>query len=144
MNPNVLNALLMGLNQEQVTELQQLLVYLGEKAGPDNPSGYLPEGSIASVINRASPAVRQKIAMLSDIVETPRHKPFEEKFSEADWFHRLGADVPSALNVKAALDGQEVAGKLQQRMGTDASLPQRELSRRELVEAAFNKHMGEE
>ena len=140
MNPNVLNALLMGLNQEQVTELQQLLVYLGEKAGPENPSGHLPEGSVAALLNRASPAVRQKIAMLSDIVETPRHKPFESKLSEADWFERLGADVPAALNVKSALDGQEVAGKLQSRMGTDASLPPKELTMRELLTAAVEKH----
>ena len=140
MDNNVLNALLMGLSQDEATELQQLMVYLAEKAGPGNPSGHIPEGSIASLINRASPKVRQKMAMISDIVETPRHKPFEDKFSEAEWFSRLGADVPSSLNVKAALDGQAVAGGLQQRMGTDADRPQQPLTMRELIQAAVEKH----
>ena len=142
MNSNVLNALLMGLSQEEATELQQLLTYLGQKAGPDNPTGFLAEGSVASVINRASPAVRQKMAMISDIVETPRHKPFEEKFSEAEWFRRLGADVPASLAVKGALDGQEVMSKLQQKMGTDADMPQKPLSDREILSAAYDKHTG--
>ena len=140
MDNKVLNALLAGLSQEEATELQQLLVYLGEKAGPGNPTGHLPEGSVASVINRASPAVRQKMAMINDIVETPRHKPFEEKFSEAEWFRRLGADVPASLNVKGALDGQEVMSKLQQKMGTDSDMPKKELSDREIIEAAMAKH----
>lgn len=137
MNPRVLNALLMGLNQDEVTELQQLVTYLGEKAGPSNPSGHMPEGSVASLINRASPKVRAKMAMISDMVEYPRTKPFEEKWGEDEYFSRLGMDVPASLKVKEALDGQEVMGKLQQRMGTDADMPQKELSRREVIAAAL-------
>ena len=144
MNPNVLNALLAGLNQDQATELQQLLIYLAEKASDGNPSGQMPEGSVASVINKASPAVRQKIAMISDIVETPRHKPFEQPFSEADWFDRLGFDVPASLKLKAAMDGQEVAHGVLERMGGgDSKLPQsKEPSLRELLQSAYESHGG--
>ena len=142
MNPKALNALLSGLTQDQATELQQLLVYLGEKAGPGNPSGEMPEGSVASVINKASPAVRQRMAMLSELIETPRTKPFEEPFSEAEWLRRLGADVPSGLAVKSALDTQEVMHGLQKSMGTDSQLPKQPPSMADLLSAAYDKHQG--
>ena len=130
--------LLQGLSPDEQQELADIVTYLGEKAGPGNPSGMMAEGSIASLLNRASPKVREKFMRLSEVLEVPRHLPFQPKRSEGQIAEDFGLDGATSETVKSALDGQHVAAGLQRRMGTDSQLPDREPTLRELLLAAHD------
>jgi hypothetical protein len=131
-----LAALLEGLNREQLQEFAEATDYLASLS----QTGNVPERSgIGEILNRLSPAVREKFQLLSNVLETPRTQPFAPKLTESDYARTFGFDPALTETVKASMDGQEVMGRLQQRMGTDQ--PSNEpLSRRDMVEAAMAKH----
>lgn len=131
------------LSADEKQQVQHLTQYLGEKAR--SPTGAMAEGSVASLLNQQSPRVRQAFARLNDLAETPRNRPFDQKLSEADHFGMLGLDPDSSTQIKAAIDGQYVASRLQDRLGTDAHNPDTsDLSQREILSAAYDAHTGEQ
>jgi hypothetical protein len=135
--------LLSKLSPADQVALGETLDYLQELAR--RPSGYTPEGSVAAVLNKQSPAVRGAIAAISGVMETPRNRPFQEKWDEHTNAEALGlADPEAAVHIKSALDGQEVMQSLQARLGTDADTPTNDapITNREALEAAFDFHEG--
>ena len=130
-----MSAILHGLNEQDAQEAVDLMDYCSERL--NNNGGYSPEGNAAAILNGASPAVRRRFQAASEFIETPRHKPFEQKRSEQQNMDLLGLDVPNASVMKDAIDGLYVAGKLQERMGVDkpdTSPP----SLRESISASFD------
>ncbi len=91
------------------------------------------------------PAVRNAFSQISELLETPRMEPFIDKWSEAQNASAMGLDPDAAVQVKAALDGSEVASRLQGRMGTDADRPDEPPSMRDQIEAAvsYQQNRGE-
>jgi hypothetical protein len=131
--------LLNGLSRPQLEEFADAVDYLTSLS----QTGHVPErGGIGEIMNRLSPAVRERFDLLSQVMETPRVQPFAPKLSEADHANAMGFDPDLSQTVKAAMDGQYVAGKLQQRMGTDAQRKPDPISRRDQVAAAWEKHDG--
>ena len=128
------------LTPDEQAQFADLLEYIQEFAGAGG-SGQIPEGSIGQLLNGQPPAIRKAFGMMSEIMETPRHKPFEEKWSEADWAEAGGLDPTTATNVKAALDGQYVMAGLQKKMPPDAP-SDAPPTRREQIEAALRAHVG--
>lgn len=144
MNPRQ-QAIVNSLSPPEREQLAQVLEYLGEKAGPGNPSGYMGEGSIAALFNRQSPRIQVALKAIDMFAETPRFEPFQPKRSEAERFHELGLDPETSVTIKAALDAQHVASELQSRMGNDADQPDTsEPSTRELLSAAADFYEGAE
>jgi len=139
MDNSAIQLLLQGLSPEEVQELVSIVDYLGEKAGPANPSGQMPEGSVASLLNKASPKVREKFLKLSETLEAPRHMPFAPKRSEGQIAEDFGLDGATSETVKSAIDTQEVMATLQRKMGSDASLPETPPTMREIMGAAYDK-----
>jgi len=131
-----LEQLTQGLNPDQTQEFVDALSYLTERL--DNDQGTSPEGTSAAILNRLSPAVRQRFQMLSEFIEQPRALPFQPKRSEAQNMDALGLDAYNGGIVKDSLDGLEVSGRLQQRMGTDRQRKQEPITRREMISAALN------
>lgn len=136
-NPAI-QTLIGHLNQSERNQVADLLDYMTSVA--TSPNGHVPEGSIATLLNRQSPRIREVFSTLSKGMETPRIAPFDHKHTEAEWAQVLGLDPTVAQSVKAALDGQEVAHSLQRRMGTDTSLPETPVSHKEVLEAAYDLH----
>ena len=135
--------LVKGLNPDEIFELQSILDYLGEKAdGQQNPTGQMVEGSVASLFNRASPAVREKLTRLVEAIDTPRHLPFTPERDEKTIAGDFGLDGDKAELVKSALDNQNVMASLQARMGTDKDLPRQPPSTKDLLAAAYERHTG--
>ena len=140
MDNSAIALLLKGLNADEVRELVSIADYLHEKA--NSQDGYMPEGSVASLLNGASPKVREKFLHLSEALETPRFAPFQPERSEAERAEEFGLDPNTTVTIKAAIDGQHVAHGLQKRMGTDAQLPRTPPSMTDLLSAAYDKHSG--
>ena len=136
-NP-VIQTLIGHLNQAERNQVADLLDYMTSVA--TSPNGHVPERSIATLLNRQSPRIREVFSTLSKAMETPRIAPFDHKHTEAEWAQGLGLDPTIAQSVKSALDGQEVAATLQKKMGTDTSLPQAPTTHREVLEAAYDLH----
>ena len=126
--------LLQGLSPQEVQELIDISDYLAERV----PAGQLAEGSVASLLNKASPRVREKLLQLSQALETPRYAPFQEKMTEGQRAAEFGLDPQITQVTKQALDGQAVAkGVLDRLGGGDSTLPQKEPSMRDVIEAAM-------
>lgn len=123
-----------GLNPDEQQEFMDVLNYLSERL--EFNGGQLPEGNVGALLNSLSPNVRQRFAAMSNVMETPRTRPFERKYSEAERADQFDLEPEDALTVKAALDGLEVSGRLQQRMGVDqpSNAPP---TRRESIAAAL-------
>ena len=120
-------------------ELLQTMNYLTEVAY--RPDGRSPEGSAAAIINKQSPAVRQAFAVISEVLETPRTRPFTEKWTEGQNAEEMGLHPETTTHIKSALDGQYVAHQLQERMGTDADTPtSNEPDTRDILSAAYDLH----
>lgn len=135
--------LLQGLSPDEVREFIDIVDYLGEKAGPSNPSGHLPEGSIASLLNKSSPNVRDRLRLLTDTLQTPRSMPFTDKLSEGQVADAFGLDPDAATTTLAALDMGDVIHGVQKKLGgTDADRPQEPLTMRDEIEAAMAAHGG--
>jgi hypothetical protein len=149
MTPNAMQAwsvLTSNMSQQDQQQLQDVLTYMHERAS--DPSGYVGEGSIPALINRQLPAVRNALAHISEAMETPRPRPFMEKFSEAQNADALGLDPQSSVTIKQALDTSDVlAGVIDRMGGSDADNADRldspELSRQEQIAAAFDLHSQE-
>ena len=131
-----LHALLDGLTHAEQIEFAQAVQYIDQRMS--NNQGQSPEGTIAAILNKLSPAVQEKFQLLSQVLETPRVAPFAPKMTQADHLEAFGLDPVHGGLAKDALDGLEVAGRLQQRMGTDANRKQGPLTRREQISAAFD------
>lgn len=140
MNNPAIQTLIGHLNQAERNQVADLLDYMTSVA--TSPNGHVPEGSIATLMNKQSPRIREVFSTLSKGMELPRIAPFDHKHTEAEWAQALGLDPNIAQSVKAALDGQEVAAGLQRRMGTDTSLPQNPITHKEVLEAAYDRHAG--
>lgn len=103
----------------------------------------LPEGSIAGVLNLASPEERQAMKASQQVVENFRESggrsmPFQEKKSLDD----LGIDA-NIRKVMDQHDTEDMTVRLNQRMGTptqDTSPP----SMRDAIDLAFTEHEGAE
>lgn len=117
MKQSPLNVLGEGLSPAEMIEFAQAMSYIDERL--DNNQGRFPEGSVGQLLNKLSPNVRDKFKLLSDVLETPRVAPFAPKLSERDYAEAFELDPDRTELVKGALDMQEVAGKLQDRMGVD-------------------------
>ena len=139
MTPSMQN-LIRGLTPAELQEMQDIVDYLTEKAGPGNPSGIMPEGSAAALLNRASPNVRARFSDLSQMLETPRTAPFMPKLDEGQQAQVFGLDPAQSVLIKGALDGQEVMARVNERMGTDATLPLQEPTTRDVIAAAMEAH----
>lgn len=137
MNP--LDELTANLTHAEKVEMAQAIQYLNESAdkGHTNESG-----GVSTVLNRLSPNVREAFKLWSEVVETPRTMPFTPKMSEADYADAFEMDPNKSQLVKAALDGNEVASRLTDRLGgpdrNKASPP----TLRELIAAALIRHQG--
>jgi phosphoribosyl-ATP pyrophosphohydrolase len=133
-----------GLSPAEQQELQDIAAYLSEHAATGGHD--MPEQSVARLFNQASPKVREKLARLSEALETPRFAPFQEKRSVADRAGEFGLDPQVTEMVKQGLDNNDVAAQLQRKMGTDASAqygqPDRPLSLKEQLAAALELHGG--
>lgn len=133
-NNDAIAMLTQGLSPDEMQELVDVLDYLGERV----PAGSLAEGSVATLLNKASPNVRNVISRVSNLMETPRHLMFQPKISERLHAELLGLDPQIAETTKSILDTQQVADGVMKRMGGgDSTLPPKELSRREVIEAAM-------
>lgn len=130
--------LLQGLSPDEQQELIDIATYLGEKAGPGNPSGHMAEGSVAALLNRASPKVREKFMRLTEAIDTPRFQPFQPKRSEGERADEFGLDPDITQTVKSALDNQDVMASLQRRMGSDRDMPDTPPTMREVMSAAYD------
>lgn len=136
-NNDAIAMLTKGLSPEEMQELVDILDYLGERV----PAGSLAEGSIATLLNKASPKVRTAISRVSSLMETPRMMPFSPKIPERLHAELLGLDPDTAEQTKAVLDTQEVADGVMKKMGGgDSTLPPKPISDREIIEAAMAKH----
>ena len=127
-----------SLSPPERLQLADLLEYLGEKA-TDNRGGYMPEGSVASLLNKQTPRIQAAIKAIDMFAETPRFAPFEPKLGEAERFVELGFDPQASVTIKAALDCQYVQGALEERLGRDEpddSPP----TTREVMSEAFDLH----
>lgn len=136
-------ALIERLNDDEKEEAADLLDYLSEKASKGN-SGIMAEGSIASLLNKASPKVREAFGTLSEMLETPRIAPFSPKMSERDHADALDLDPDQTELVKGVIDGQYVASSLLDRMGSDKDLPDEPPSTRDIIGAAYDAHTENE
>ena len=139
----ILDAAVDHLNLEELQEFADASDYLKEKAGSNNPSGHIAEGSIGRLMNSLSPRVKAAFQNISRTIESPRHRPFHEKFSETDQLVSMGFGHEAQM-VKDVLDVEEVAGRIQQDLGTDADLPEQPLTMRDNISAAFDAHSGEQ
>ena len=137
-----LQALVEDLNPQERQELVDAIDYLAEHARTG-----MPEGSVARVINGLSPTVRAKFELVSEMLETPRMRPFDPKMGNDEYADAFGADPRTLERIKQRMDAGDVAAGLQRRMGTDASLaygqPDKPLSLREQLAAAHKIHGGE-
>jgi hypothetical protein len=128
------------MSPQDQQQLADVLTYMHERAS--DPSGYVGEGGIPALINRQSPAVRNALSHISEAMETPRNRPFMEKWSEAQNAHAMGLDPDTSTTIKSALDTSDVLqGTIDRLGGSDADhaaqLDSPELSRREAIAAAF-------
>ncbi len=143
MTTPLLEAIVEGLTPEERQELQDAIDYMAEHAHTGTP-----EGSIARVVNGLSPNVRAKFELVSEMLETPRMRPFDPKMGNDEYAEALGADPQTLANVKNRLDSAAVVQGLQRRMETDASLaygqPEQPLSLKEQLAAALEAHGSEQ
>jgi hypothetical protein len=137
----ILTANMSHADQQQ---LQSVLEYMHERAS--DPSGYVGEGGIPALINRQSPAVRKALGQISELMETPRNRPFMEKWSEHQNADAMGLDPQTSVTIKQALDTSDViSGTIDRLGGSDATvLPPEEPSTRDVMSAAFDKFSGEQ
>lgn len=142
MNRNQLADHIQGLTPQEFGQLQDLSDYLGEKASPGNPNGYLAEGSVPALLNSQSPRVRQAVKGMQEVISTPREMPFAPKRSEAENLDQLGFDRHTGQVIQDVLDTSDVAAGLMSRLGTDADTPDSELTTRDVLSAAFDHHEG--
>ena len=134
-----LEQLVQGLTKPELQEFVSAVQYLSESA---DRGGMPEEGGVSGVLNRLSPNVRERFMLLSNVMETPRVAPFTPKMSEADHADAFGLDPDNAMLVKSALDGNEVAAKLTERMGGADRPSTAPPSLRELIASATEKHSG--
>jgi len=121
---------------------EQTIEYFREVA--NRPDGSSPEGSVAGIINRQSPTVRNALYAISETLDNPRPAPFLDKWSEHQNATAMGFDQPdAAVAVKSAIDGMEVATALQARLGIDQPSDE-PLTMREQVSAAADYHTQQE
>lgn len=121
-------------------ELQDLQDYL-EGHAKAGTLGRLPEGSVAALLNKASPRVREHMLGSQDVVRNfrdsgGRELPFQPKKDISD----LGLS-DTIKQVMDKSDTEEVTHDLLSRMGTDTqdnSPP----TTRDYLEAAFDHHEG--
>jgi len=141
-----INLLVGHLTPDERRQVDDVLAYMSEKAGPGNPNGYLAEGSIASLLNKQPPRIRQVFALFQDAAQTPRTMPFTEKWGERDYSEAAGLDPDVSETVLAALDGQEVTSRVIDRLGgSDADHPSNEpLTTKEILSAAYDMHTESE
>ena len=132
-----IETLVEGLTRDELTEFVQAVQYLSEAA---DRGGTNEVGGASAVLNRLSPNVRERFMLLSNVMETPRVAPFTPKMSEADHADAFGLDPDNAMLVKSALDGNEVAAKLTERMGGADRVSTAPPSLRELIASATDKH----
>jgi hypothetical protein len=127
------------LNEQEQVELLQALAYLTQHT----QDGTVPaEGSIGAILNRLSPNVRGVFATLSELTDSRKHLPFQETMEDGDYANSLGLDPQLFAKTKGIMDTEEVAGGLQQRMGTDASRPPEPPSLRDILRMATELHGG--
>lgn len=142
-SPNGVKLLLAGMTPDEQAQTQHLLQYLHEKA--TSPSGHMAEGSVSALLNRQSPAVRNAFARFNEAMETPRIRPFDEKWSEADYAEAAGLDPATSTQIKAAIDTSEVLNRTIDRLGgSDATRPDEPLSTRDVISAAIDFHGAEQ
>lgn len=112
---------------------------------------HMPEGSIAGVLNRASPEARRALAIQFKAAEHAAEtggridehgnlKPFAERYDES----RQRADRPKELN-KAIdkLQTEQITNELSQRMGMPTPSNDGPPDRREILSVAFDAHTQE-
>ena len=107
--------LLESMSPQEYQELRDVGTYLGGIAHSKNST--VPEGNVVAVINKQPPRIRTAIIALSNIIENVRDMPFELKRDEVRMLSDLGFDPVAGVMIKGAIDGLEVAGKLEQKMG---------------------------
>lgn len=139
MKQTPLGQLIGHLSPDEQNEFIQAVDYLTEMSGRPRP----PEGSISGILNSLSPGVRDVFSVLEQLADNPRQLPFQEKMSAEQYDQSLGLDVPTAKLLRQRRFDEDITAGVQRRMGTDADLPQEELSRRDHIAAALAAHEGE-
>ena len=132
-----LQQLIGHLTPDEQQELEQLTDYLAERS-TQREGARIPEGSLAAVLNRASPNVRQTLATLQELLATPRLAPFAPKISRDQYIESFGLDPHNTKMVDDKLYTEEISAAVQQRMGTDADRPVEPPSRRDTIRAAYD------
>lgn len=132
-------ALLERLTDDEKRQAGDVLDYLSAHAA-DGASGIMFEGSIASLLNKQSPNVREAFSTLSNLLETPRIAPFTPKMDTRAHAAALDLDPDQTERIKDTLDAQYVAGTLQQRMGTDNDREPDPIGTRDILSASYDAH----
>jgi len=122
-------------------ELIDLQDYIASHTNPDGTMRRLPEGSMAALMNRASPEARAFMAQNREFVENfhesgGREMPFEPK----RYLDENKLPPPARAAMQQAHD-EDITHRLNQRMGTptaDTSPP----TTRDYLSAAFDHHEG--
>lgn len=146
MSTPALRQLIRHLSPDERIELEQIADYLSEHATPGRNSKPMPEGSVARVINGASPNVRHALQTLSQTLDTPRTLPFQPKLTQEQIANTIGLDPRTTAAIKQRLEDEDIAAGLQAKMGTDASdawnKPLSPPTDREIISAAVDAHGG--
>lgn len=130
-----------SLTPAEKLQLADLGDYLGERAGPNNPTGFIAERSVQNLLNQQTPGIQRAIKGLQEVISTPREMPFQPKFSEAENLDHLGFDAYSGQMIQDALDTGDVIAGLSARMGADE--PDSTPTDRDIMSAAYDKFVGE-
>jgi hypothetical protein len=140
-----IQVLIRNLNPDEVVELEQVAAYLSEHTDGSNPHA-MPEGTVAQVLNRCSPRVRDALDTLSKTLDTPRTLPFQTKLSQDQIAETIGLDPRTTSAVKQKMFDEDIAAGLQRRLGTDSAeqygKPLPPPTDRELIETAVAAHGG--
>ena len=143
MTTPLLAAIVEGLTPQERQELVDAIDYMSEHSQSGQP---LPELTVSRLINQLSPNVRQRFELVSQMLETPRMRPFDPKLGNDEYAEALGADPQTLANVKRGMDDDAIAAGLQRRMGTDAQMiydnGDKPLTLREQLRAAHKIHGG--
>lgn len=131
-----------SLSPDEFKQADDISTYLAERAS--DPTGRIPEGSVAKLLNRQPPRIQQAFKGMQQVIATPREMPFQPKLSEAENMAQLGLDPDTGSTVMAALDYADVQQGVMDRMGTDAGREPEPLNTRDIIGAAIDFHSGAE
>jgi hypothetical protein len=134
-NPAKAQAIIDATPPELRQQLFDVLDYLDGCAR----TGHVPEGSVATFLNKQHPAIQANIRAIKEAADLPRDRPFAPKLTDVERYDSFGLNADTATMIGDALDANHVLNSLQSRMGTDAALPDQPLTTRDHIAAAMEQ-----